>query len=248
MSGFRGWALIALGVALAGALGCQGQHSTTKADFDAMKADNERLMQKNEALQAETDAIRARMETQPAVTTPTAIPMPPPTIPTTQTPPSPSTPGFDVEGIQKLLPPGWTVVMRHGEPAIVVEGSLMYASGSTEITAKGKQGLERVAGILNRSFPGHMVRVEGHTDADPIQKTKNLNKDNWDLASRRATEVVRYLVDKGVDPKRIYAGSFSMYHPVSTDKAKNRRVEIVVLPAAESDSGPVPTMKTSKLD
>jgi flagellar motor protein MotB len=159
-----------------------------------------------------------------------------------------SAPFFDIKSIQDRLPPGATVVMRHGEPAIVVEGSLMYGSGSATITSNGKQILDRVAGILNRTFPGNMVRVEGHTDADPIKVQKKLYADNWDLASKRATEVVRYLVDKGVDPKRIYAGSFSMYQPVSSDKAKNRRVEIVVLPASGRDSGTVPTVKTSKLD
>jgi len=246
MQGLRGWLIFALGVGLAGALGCQGQHSTAQGDWDAMKADNARLMEKNQALQDEADSMRTRMDTQPAVTnTPSTAPYTTPTT-TPATSPTSSTPFFDIKSLQDRLPPGATVVVRHGEPAIVVEGSLMYSSGSTDITPKGKQVLDSVAGILTRTFPGHMVRVEGHTDADPIQKTKNLNKDNWDLASRRATEVVRYLVGKGVDPKRIYAGAFSMYQPVSTDKAKNRRVEIVVLPASESDS--VPTVKTSKLD
>jgi flagellar motor protein MotB len=228
-------------------MGCQGQRSTTQADVNALKADNDRLLKQNEALQGEADTLNARMQSMPAATAPMVTPATQ-TVPTTSTPSTPSTPFFDLKSIQDQLPPGATVVMRNGEPAIVVEGSLMYGSGSANITTNGKQILDRVAGILNRSFPGHMVRVEGHTDADPIVRTKNLYKNNWELASKRATEVVEYLVTKGVDPKRIYAGSFSMYHPVSTDKTKNRRVEIVVLPAAGSDSGTMPTVKTSKLD
>jgi len=235
MQGLRGWLVFALGVGLVASLGCQGQHGTTKANFDALKEENARLMEKNEALQAEGESLRSKMESDRSAVSP-------PTAPVTS--PTRTSGTFDLEAIQRELGSSATVVMRHGEPAIVIEGSLMYGSGSFTITPKGRQVLDRVAGILNNTFPGHMVRVEGHTDTDPIVRTKPVNKDNWGLASNRATEVVRYLVDKGVDPRRIYAGSFSMYHPVSTDKSKNRRVEIVVLPAAESGSFPGPTAKS----
>ena len=243
MQGLRGWLVFALGVGLVAALGCQGQHSTTKANFDAMKAENARLMEKNDALQSEGEALRVKMESERAATPPSL-----PTAPSAPAAPIPASGQFDLDAIQRQLPPGATVVMRHGEPAIVVEGSLMYGSGSAVITQNGRQILDRVASILNGTFAGRMVRVEGHTDTDPIVRTKNLYKSNWELSSKRATEVVEYLVTKGMDPKRIYAGSFSMYHPVSTDKTKNRRVEIVVLPAAESDSFTGSTVKTSKLD
>lgn len=242
MQGLRGWLVFALGVGLAASLGCQGQHSTEKANFDALKQENARLMEKNEALQSEGESLRVKMENERAATPPSAVMPMSPSVPTG---PTPASGQFDLDAIQRQLPPGATVVLRHGEPAIVVEGSLMYGSGSVNITPKGRQILDQVAGILNRSFPGHMIRVEGHTDTDPIVRTKNLYKNNWELASKRATEVVEYLVTKGVDPKRIYAGAFSMYHPVSNDKTKNRRVEIVVLPTAEGGSIPGPSAKSS---
>jgi len=77
-------------------------------------------------------------------------------------------------------------------------------SGSTDIS-EGEAGPGQRGGELTRTFPGHMVRAKATTDADRFQKTKNLNKDNWD--SRQGEhEVVRYLVGKGVDPKRSTRG------------------------------------------
>ncbi len=72
--------------------------------------------------------------------------------------------------------------------------------------------------------------VEGHTDTDPYNS--GVLYDNWDLSVKRATSVVRILQkDYGVDPKRMTAAGRGEYIPLSlTDKAKNRRTRIVVLP------------------
>ena len=72
--------------------------------------------------------------------------------------------------------------------------------------------------------------VEGHTDTVPY--SSGVLFDNWDLSVKRATAVVRILQnDYNVDPKRMTAAGRSEYIPVSaTDKAKNRRTRIVVLP------------------
>ncbi len=77
-----------------------------------------------------------------------------------------------------------------------------------------------------------MVRVDWeHTD--PINKTKDLWKDNWDLSAQRALAVVRYLQGHGISDKLIRAVGCGEARPVDTNtttagKAKNRRVEIVV--------------------
>ena len=76
-----------------------------------------------------------------------------------------------------------------------------------------------------------MIDVVGHTDSDPIQKSKW--KDNWELSSQRSLTVVRYLIDKGVNKEKIRAVGRGDSQPVASNtaadgKAKNRRVEIVV--------------------
>jgi len=59
---------------------------------------------------------------------------------------------------------------------------------------------------------------------------------NWELSTARATQVTRYLQEEGgIDPKQLSATGYSEYQPVASndtdeDKAKNRRIEIVLLP------------------
>jgi chemotaxis protein MotB len=57
---------------------------------------------------------------------------------------------------------------------------------------------------------------------------------NWELSSARASTVVRYLQDHGVDPRILEACGFSEYQPAASNstregRAKNRRVEIVIV-------------------
>jgi chemotaxis protein MotB len=56
---------------------------------------------------------------------------------------------------------------------------------------------------------------------------------NWELSAARALTVVHYLQDEAkLDPSRLAAVAFSQYRPVSKDRAKNRRIEIVLYPRA----------------
>jgi chemotaxis protein MotB len=56
---------------------------------------------------------------------------------------------------------------------------------------------------------------------------------NWELSAARALTVVHYLQDDAkVDPARLAAVAFGQYRPVSTQRAKNRRIEIVLYPRA----------------
>jgi chemotaxis protein MotB len=57
---------------------------------------------------------------------------------------------------------------------------------------------------------------------------------NWELAAARALTVVHYLQDEAkIDPTRLAAVAFGQYRPVSRDKSKNRRIEIVLYPRAK---------------
>ena len=79
------------------------------------------------------------------------------------------------------------------------------------------------------------ILVEGHTDTDKILPGGSM-KDNWDLSVLRATSVVRILQESSrIDPKRVTAGGRGEFVPVDpSDKAKNRRIEVILSPNLEA--------------
>jgi len=112
---------------------------------------------------------------------------------------------------------------------------ILFDSGKAEIKKNGKAVLERVAGILMKTTD-KQIRIEGHTDNVPIGPVLAARfPTNWELSTARSTTVVRYLQDQGVDPFFLSAAGYSEYRPVDSNetdegKAKNRRIEIVLIP------------------
>ncbi len=112
---------------------------------------------------------------------------------------------------------------------------ILFDSGSSEIKKEGKKVLERVAEILKK-VSDKQIRIEGHTDNVPIgPRIIKRFPTNWELSTARATNVVRYLQEKGIDPGFLSAAGYSEYRPVESNdteegKAKNRRIEIVLIP------------------
>ncbi len=122
------------------------------------------------------------------------------------------------------------ISVEKGVVFVSISDKLLFSSGSYNVTSKAKEILGKVAQVVNNK-PDFEFMVEGHTDDVPYRGNGVL-LDNWDLSVKRATSVVRILQnDYKVDPKRMTAAGRSEYIPVSsTDKAKNRRTRIVVLP------------------
>jgi len=121
------------------------------------------------------------------------------------------------------------ISVEKGVVFVSISDKLLFRSGSFNVTSRAKEILGKVAQVVNNK-PDFEFMVEGHTDTDPYNS--GVLYDNWDLSVKRATSVVRILQkDYGVDPKRMTAAGRGEYIPVSpTDKAKNRRTRIVVLP------------------
>ena len=113
-----------------------------------------------------------------------------------------------------------------GTITVTVASDLLFDSGKADLKTDSKDKLRRIADIIRREYPGKEVSVVGHTDTDPIRKSKW--KDNWVLSCERALAVTRYLVEQGVAAKQLAAVGRSEYHPIGSNKAQNRRVEIVV--------------------
>ena len=130
---------------------------------------------------------------------------------------------------------GLTVTMKNGKVYVSLDEKLLFKSGSYDIDANGRNALRKLAGVLERN-PGIQVTIEGHTDNVPYNPGSGQLKDNWDLSVKRATTVVRVLLEgTKIDPKRLTASGRSEYSPVdnqntSDARQKNRRTEIVLTP------------------
>ena len=110
-----------------------------------------------------------------------------------------------------------------------VPGDVVFASGSTTINKGSEATLTRIADVLKSEYGGRKIRVEGHTDADPINKTAKLFNDNRDLSLKRAYAVTQFLEQKGVSPATMATVGHGPHQPRGANKKDNRRVEIVVV-------------------
>lgn len=121
------------------------------------------------------------------------------------------------------------VSVEKGVVFVSISDKLLFSSGSYNLTRRAKEVLGKVAQVVNNK-PDFEFMVEGHTD--DVSYRKGVLLDNWDLSVKRATAVVRVLQkDYGVDPKRMTAAGRAEFVPVSqTEKSKNRRTRIVVIP------------------
>ncbi len=112
---------------------------------------------------------------------------------------------------------------------------ILFDSGSAEIKKEGKKVLDRVVEIL-KNVKDRQINIEGHTDNVPISpRLVHKFPTNWELSTARATNVVRYLQEKGIDPSLLSATGYAEYRPVDTNdteegRARNRRIEIVLVP------------------
>jgi chemotaxis protein MotB len=132
-----------------------------------------------------------------------------------------------------------------GQLSVRMLDKIVFKSGSADILPQGTEVLDKLADAIKDSTD--TIRVEGHTDDTPISdKLKVKYPSNWELSAARASAVARYFETKHfINPKRLESLGFSMYHPVAPNdsdenKLRNRRVEIVLKPAAEPESAKEP--------
>lgn len=130
---------------------------------------------------------------------------------------------------------GLTVTQKDGKVYVSLDEELLFKTASWDIDANGRNALKKLAGVLERN-PNIMVTIEGHTDNVPYNPGNSQLRDNWDLSVKRATTVVRVLLEGSrINPMRLIASGRSEYVPVddrdSADaRQKNRRTEIILTP------------------
>jgi chemotaxis protein MotB len=116
---------------------------------------------------------------------------------------------------------------------IVLDQAKIFSTGSAKIKASGRKALSKLAKVFNSAkYRNNKIRVEGHTDTDPITRSKSI-RDNWELSGMRARAVLNYLESKGVSSTRLSFAGYSFHKPFTSDKSKagkvkNRRVEILL--------------------
>jgi len=129
-----------------------------------------------------------------------------------------------------------TISQLRDKLTVNVLDEILFDSGSTQIKPRGLEVLKRVGDILH-NVQDKMIVIEGHTDN--VQISRELARKyptNWELSTARATSVVRYLQDESrLDPERLSAVGYGLYHPVDSNdtaegRQRNRRIEIKLIP------------------
>ena len=118
-----------------------------------------------------------------------------------------------------------------GTITVTLPNSILFDSGKASLRQATSTELDHIRSVLRQKYPGKLIDVIGHTDSDPIKKSKW--KDNWELSAQRALTVARYLIKRGIPEDKIRAVGCGESRPIASNanasgKAKNRRVEIVV--------------------
>ena len=135
------------------------------------------------------------------------------------------------------------VVYDDARGMIRFTSDLTFGSGSAEVTAAGRQSLGALGRILTSGAAGQYdIRVVGHTDAQPIVRTRNQHPTNWHLSAHRAISVKDELTKMGVGNERIEVAGRGEFQPAVPNAAngntpQNRRVEIFLVRSTRPTAG-----------
>jgi flagellar motor protein MotB len=114
-----------------------------------------------------------------------------------------------------------------GTLTVNLPGEILFPPGKATLKPTASPTLDKIVAAIKKDYSTKTIFVDGHTDADPITRTKDQWEDNWDLAAARANAVRRYLTSHGVNPRNVDLRAFGPNRPKGKKEA-SRRVEIVV--------------------
>lgn len=136
---------------------------------------------------------------------------------------------IDEEGISEQLS-----VSKEGDVLLLrVAASVLFASGRAEITQNAEPILERISEVLALYGKNiKTVRIEGHTDNVPTNKTRF--DSNWELSTSRSVAVLKRILEiSHLEPEKFSAVGYGEHRPIADNdtqegKALNRRVDFVI--------------------
>ena len=111
-----------------------------------------------------------------------------------------------------------------------IDGRYLFASGQAELKDRARYIFANL-GQMFRDYADYRIAIRGHTDDQNIQTARFPS--NWELSAVRATTVLRFFIEQGIDPERMTATGYADYLPLvennsTENRARNRRVEFVL--------------------
>lgn len=149
----------------------------------------------------------------------------------------------ELEKLARTIGEGAAVRETPEGPVIQLPEKILFDSGRAEVKPKGEEALQKIADYL-KAKQSKQLRIDGHTDADPIKKSAFLWDSNHHLSAGRALSVFHFLTKKqGIEEGKVYISGFGPNRPVADNntpegKQKNRRVEFLIVAGAETSPPP----------
>jgi chemotaxis protein MotB len=120
----------------------------------------------------------------------------------------------------------------------VFQSEVLFALGSDELGEKGQLEMIKLASTLTeieKSLPTDIdwiLQIDGHTDNLSVKQGQSY-RDNWELSTRRALSVLRFLIKQGIKPSRLSASGYGSFQPIDkrnlvAARIKNRRIEMKI--------------------
>lgn len=142
----------------------------------------------------------------------------------------------EIEGMLRKELKGQKVKLDMEKRGLVITlaDNILFDSGKAKIKSEAYPVLNKIADVIKSKARDKTIGIEGHTDNVPI--THSGWKSNMELSTARANNVYQYLIAKGgMDPAKLTTIGYGEFRPIATNdipsgRAKNRRVEIVILP------------------
>ena len=127
----------------------------------------------------------------------------------------------------------------------VFQSEVLFKVGSEELGIKGQEEMAKLAITLmdiEKSLPTDIdwiLQIDGHTDNLPVKKGQNY-LDNWELSTKRALSVLRFLIKQGIKPDRLSASGYGSFQPIdrkntNVARAKNRRIEMKITQSTKTN-------------
>ena len=120
----------------------------------------------------------------------------------------------------------------------VFQSEVLFSLGSDELGVEGQVEMQKLAATLmeiEKSLPTDIdwiLQIEGHTDNLPVKKGQTY-RDNWELSTKRALSVLRFMIKQGIEPSRLSALGYGSFQPIDKNntksaRIKNRRIEMKI--------------------
>ncbi len=129
-----------------------------------------------------------------------------------------------------------TLVHRGGEAGLRMKSDVLFGAGKAELLPDAQGSLDKVADFLLKNG-ARKIRIDGHTDGQPLKATKAKWGNNYRLAAERALAVREYLAGRGVPAEDMIIAGYGPNTPAvepespEAEAPANRRVEIMLVRA-----------------